>query len=61
MARARQFSCFVVLVGRLQGADAFDPTYAFIAQNKDELTLPLVMEPLPTPKVRALWLWRGSL
>ncbi|CAK9089345.1 unnamed protein product [Durusdinium trenchii] len=49
-ARARQFSSMLVLVGRVTSATSFDPTYAAIIQNKDELTIPLEMSVIPTPK-----------
>merc|ERR1711966_83649 len=49
-ARARQFSSFVVLLGRISGADSFDPTYGMIVRNKDEFTLPLDLETIPTAK-----------
>ncbi|CAJ1392179.1 unnamed protein product [Effrenium voratum] len=49
-ARARQFSSMLVLVGRVTSATSFDPTYAAIVQNKDELTVPLEMSVIPTPK-----------
>jgi hypothetical protein len=34
-ARARQFSSFVLLVGKIASADTFEPTHATIVQNKD--------------------------
>lgn len=49
-SRARQFSSMLVLVGRVTSATSFDPTYAAIVQNKDELTIPLEMSVIPTPK-----------
>ena len=48
LARARQFSCFVLLVGRIAGANLFDPKHALIIQNKDDLKLPLLLETIPT-------------
>lgn len=48
--RARQFCSMLVMVGRISSATSFDPTYAAIVQNKDELTLPLEMSTIPTPK-----------
>jgi len=50
VARARQFSSFVVLLGKISGADTFDPTYAMIVRNKDEFSVPLNMETIPTAK-----------
>jgi hypothetical protein len=49
-ARARQFSSFILLVGRIASAREFDPTAALIVQNKDDLSLPLMLETIPTPK-----------
>mmetsp|Transcript_7931 Transcript_7931/g.11977 ORF Transcript_7931/g.11977 Transcript_7931/m.11977 type:complete len:945 (-) Transcript_7931:62-2896(-) len=48
--RARQFSCFILLVGRIAGANLFDPKHALIIQNKDDLKLPLLLETIPTAK-----------
>eukprot|EP01061_Rhynchopus_euleeides_P028825 TRINITY_DN469_c0_g2_i3.p1 TRINITY_DN469_c0_g2~~TRINITY_DN469_c0_g2_i3.p1 ORF type:complete len:902 (+),score=483.56 TRINITY_DN469_c0_g2_i3:57-2762(+) len=50
VARARQFSGFVLLVGAIGGADLFLPKHAMIVQNKDDLKLPLMLEQIPTPK-----------
>ncbi|CAM9214091.1 unnamed protein product [Chrysoparadoxa australica] len=50
VARARQFSSFVLMVGRIAGADLFEPMHAIIVKDKDEVILPLLMDPLPTPK-----------
>jgi len=50
VARARQFSSFLLLVGKIGGADTFEPTHGIILQNKDELTIPLLLEQMPTPK-----------
>eukprot|EP00009_Paramoeba_aestuarina_P009003 CAMPEP_0201510712 /NCGR_PEP_ID=MMETSP0161_2-20130828/3296_1 /ASSEMBLY_ACC=CAM_ASM_000251 /TAXON_ID=180227 /ORGANISM="Neoparamoeba aestuarina, Strain SoJaBio B1-5/56/2" /LENGTH=935 /DNA_ID=CAMNT_0047905929 /DNA_START=42 /DNA_END=2849 /DNA_ORIENTATION=+ len=49
-ARARQFSSFVLMVGRITGKDEFDPESAIIVQNKDEVIIPLLLNPIPTPK-----------
>jgi hypothetical protein len=49
-ARARQFSSFILLVGRINSATAFDPKGAIIIQNKDDLTIPLMLETIPTAK-----------
>eukprot|EP01065_Artemidia_motanka_P051881 TRINITY_DN921_c0_g1_i3.p1 TRINITY_DN921_c0_g1~~TRINITY_DN921_c0_g1_i3.p1 ORF type:complete len:921 (+),score=161.47 TRINITY_DN921_c0_g1_i3:64-2826(+) len=49
-ARARQFSSFILLVGKISAKDAFAPSAALIIQNKDDLVLPLLLETLPTPK-----------
>ena len=50
VARARQFSSFVLLVGRIASADTFEPKAAVILQNKDVLKIPLLLEQIPTPK-----------
>lgn len=49
-ARARQFSSFILLVGRIASADAFEPKLGIIVQNKDTVRIPLMLEPIPTPK-----------
>merc|ERR1719456_704588 len=40
----------IVLAGRVVSASAFEPKYAAIVQNKDELTIPLELSTIPTPK-----------
>ncbi|MCC7537080.1 MAG: hypothetical protein IT379_12740 [Deltaproteobacteria bacterium] len=50
VARARQFSSFVLLVGRIASADVFEPRFGIIVQNKDLLKIPLMLEAIPTPK-----------
>jgi len=50
VARARQFSSFLVLVGRITSATTLEPKFAAIIQNKDELTIPLDLSTIPTPK-----------
>ena len=49
-ARARQFSCFMVLLGRMGPDQTFQPKHAITLQNKDDLSIPLELEALPTPK-----------
>eukprot|EP01062_Namystynia_karyoxenos_P072277 TRINITY_DN682_c0_g2_i1.p1 TRINITY_DN682_c0_g2~~TRINITY_DN682_c0_g2_i1.p1 ORF type:complete len:1004 (+),score=317.32 TRINITY_DN682_c0_g2_i1:78-3089(+) len=49
-ARARQFSSFILLVGKIQSAELFDPQAAVLVQNKDDLSIPLDLNALPTPK-----------
>ncbi|MCW5801810.1 MAG: hypothetical protein KIT31_05440 [Deltaproteobacteria bacterium] len=49
-ARARQFSSFILLVGRIASADTFEPKIGIIVQNKDLVTIPLLLEHIPTPK-----------
>jgi len=50
VSHARQFSSMLVLVGRIASASTFEPKYAAIVQNKDELQIPLDMSTIPTPK-----------
>lgn len=50
VSRARQFSSFLVLVGRIASVNMFEPKYAAIVQNKDELAIPLDLSTIPTPK-----------
>jgi len=50
MSRARQFSCFMVLLGRVISSQQFDPSYAMLLQNLDELRIPLKLSTIPTPK-----------
>eukprot|EP00927_Polykrikos_kofoidii_P042043 TRINITY_DN35910_c1_g2_i1.p1 TRINITY_DN35910_c1_g2~~TRINITY_DN35910_c1_g2_i1.p1 ORF type:complete len:1030 (-),score=152.33 TRINITY_DN35910_c1_g2_i1:159-3248(-) len=50
VARACQFSCIMVLVGRIVSAREFDPMYAAVLKNKDELMAPLSISTIPTPK-----------
>ncbi len=47
-ARARQFSSFLVLVGRISGPGLFDPQFGMICQNKDEISIPLDIETIPS-------------
>ena len=50
VSRARQFSSFMVLIGRVSSPTSFDPKYAALVQNKDELEIPLELSTIPTPK-----------
>lgn len=50
LARARQFSSFILLVGRIASVDTFEPTGGVIIQNNDELTIPLTLEDIATPQ-----------
>ena len=50
VARARQFSSFLLCVGRMSGPNTFQPKHAIFVQNKDEVIIPLLLEQLPTPK-----------
>ena len=50
VAHARQFSCFMMLLGRIGPENTFEPKHAILLQNKDDLKIPLLLETLPTPK-----------
>lgn len=50
VARARQFSSFLVLVGQISSSTSFSPKYGAIIQNQDELKIPLELLTIPTPK-----------
>ena len=50
VARARQFSSYMLLIGTMTGPDTFDPKHAIILQNKDEVIIPLLTEVLPSAK-----------
>merc|ERR1719336_3176366 len=50
VARARQFSSLLVLVGRIASCDRFELTCAAVVQNKDELTIPLDLSTIPAPR-----------
>ena len=48
VATARQFSSYIVLLGSLSSASTFEPKFACLLQNKDELTIPLLLESIPS-------------
>eukprot|EP00339_Tiarina_fusa_P009138 CAMPEP_0117016294 /NCGR_PEP_ID=MMETSP0472-20121206/12863_1 /TAXON_ID=693140 ORGANISM="Tiarina fusus, Strain LIS" /NCGR_SAMPLE_ID=MMETSP0472 /ASSEMBLY_ACC=CAM_ASM_000603 /LENGTH=783 /DNA_ID=CAMNT_0004720297 /DNA_START=223 /DNA_END=2574 /DNA_ORIENTATION=+ len=48
--RARQFSCFIMMIGNVVSADTFEPKQAIIIQNKDDILIPLLLEQIPTAK-----------
>ena len=50
VARAKQFSNFMLVIGTVSGPDSFEPQHAIIVQNKDEVLIPLLLDQLPTPK-----------
>ncbi|CAJ1401548.1 unnamed protein product [Effrenium voratum] len=50
VARARQFSSFIVLLGRVTSATSFEAKHAVLLRNKDELQIPLELATIPTPK-----------
>lgn len=47
-ARARQFSGFLLLVGKVSGPNLFEPENGIILQNKDEILIPLILEEMPS-------------
>lgn len=49
-ARARQFSSFILMVGRIIGPNQFDPKYGIILKDKDDLKIPLDFETIPSAK-----------
>lgn len=44
VARARQFSSFILLVGTITGPGLFEAKQALVIQNKDDLKIPLMLE-----------------
>eukprot|EP01033_Poteriospumella_lacustris_P003216 gene3216-2367_t len=50
VAAARQFSSFMVVLGRISSATSFDPKHAFIVENKEEMFIPLQGETIPSAK-----------
>ena len=50
VARARQFSGYILVLGTISGDDTFIPTNAIIIKNKDDLSIPLLLNEIPTPK-----------
>lgn len=50
VARARQFSSFIMMLGTIPAANAFEPKHAIVIQNKDDLVVPLLLNTIPTPK-----------
>merc|ERR1739844_400449 len=49
-ARARQFSSFMLLVGKLSGPDTFEPEHGIILKNQDEVLIPLLLSEIPSAK-----------
>jgi hypothetical protein len=49
-ARARQFSSFILVVGKLLSGNEIDPEYAITVQNKDAFVIPLLKKTLPSAK-----------
>jgi hypothetical protein len=49
-SRARQFSSFLLLVGKISGPNSFEPEHGIILQNQDEVLIPLIMDEMPSSK-----------
>jgi len=49
-AKARPFSVFVLLLGKIASRDEFVAEHAVVVRASDEVTIPLLLTPLPTPK-----------
>ena len=50
VARTRQFSSFILVIGQIISATEFEPRHAIIVQNKDEVMIPLLLEKIPPPQ-----------
>lgn len=50
IARARQFSSFLLVVGTMSGPSQMQPKDAIILQNKDTVKIPLLLDEIPTAK-----------
>ena len=50
IARAQQFSSFLLVIGVMGGSDSFLPKHAIVLQDKDEVVIPLITSMLPSAK-----------
>eukprot|EP01060_Flectonema_neradi_P028022 TRINITY_DN376_c0_g1_i1.p1 TRINITY_DN376_c0_g1~~TRINITY_DN376_c0_g1_i1.p1 ORF type:complete len:897 (+),score=225.27 TRINITY_DN376_c0_g1_i1:77-2767(+) len=50
VASGRQFCGYVMVLGRIGGSDSFLPEHAIIIKDKSTLTIPLLMEEVPSSK-----------
>eukprot|EP01063_Lacrimia_lanifica_P013502 TRINITY_DN20147_c0_g1_i1.p1 TRINITY_DN20147_c0_g1~~TRINITY_DN20147_c0_g1_i1.p1 ORF type:complete len:891 (+),score=297.58 TRINITY_DN20147_c0_g1_i1:57-2675(+) len=50
IATARQFSGYVLLLGRVGGDDEFLPEHALIVRDDDDVRIPLILRETPSPK-----------
>jgi hypothetical protein len=50
VARARNFSNFLVILGRINGPSEFSATHAMIVESLAEISIPLELEQIPTAK-----------
>ena len=55
-ARAKQFSSFILLAGKITGPDSFDPSAALIIRDKDELNIPLNTTIIPNAREFAVYI-----
>lgn len=49
-ASARQFSSFVLMLGKVTSSSTFEPQHALVVRSKDELTVALNLAVIPTQK-----------
>lgn len=47
-ASARQFSSYILMVGRVSSSNSFEPSYAMIVKNKDDVSIPIDLEVIPS-------------
>jgi hypothetical protein len=50
VARARQFSSYILIIGNMTNLSTLDPKDAIIITNKDEIIVSLLLDELPTAK-----------
>ncbi|KAL3810886.1 LOW QUALITY PROTEIN: hypothetical protein ACHAXA_009657, partial [Cyclostephanos tholiformis] len=50
VARAQQFSSFIMIIGNMTNASTLDPKDAVIVQNKDKVIISLLLDKLPTAR-----------
>ena len=50
VARARPFSAFTLVLGRMAPGGVFEPAHAMVLKGRDELTVPLNIEALPSAR-----------
>lgn len=48
--RARQFSNFICMLGRYPASGLFEPSHAIFVKNRDEITVPIELAVIPSPK-----------
>lgn len=50
IARARQFSSYMLLLGKISSMDTFEPTHGLIIKNNELFKIPLNLNAIPTAK-----------